>query len=41
MNYAIYIGGFLLLFAVIFFATWILGRGWFLWPKDESEGKPR
>jgi hypothetical protein len=41
MEYVIFIGGSLLLFVAIFFATGILGRGWFLWPKDESEGNPR
>ena len=41
MNYLIYVGDFLFLFAVLFLATGVIGRGWFLWPEDESEAKPR
>jgi hypothetical protein len=41
MNYLIIIGGYLFLFTVCFIAAGILGRGWFLWPKDESGGSPR
>jgi hypothetical protein len=41
MNYLICAGGFLLLFAVLFLATGILGRGWFLWSEGELEGKSR
>ena len=36
MNYLIYAGVFLLLFAMCFLAAGILGRGWFLW---DNEGR--
>jgi hypothetical protein len=41
MNYLISVGPLLLLFPVLFLATGVLGRGWFLWPDDPLEGQPR
>jgi hypothetical protein len=41
MNYLILVGGFLLLFASCFLVTGVLGRGWFLWLEDETDGPPR
>jgi hypothetical protein len=41
MKYVAFCGVFLLLFAMSVLAAGIIGRGWFFWPKDESEGKPR
>jgi hypothetical protein len=40
MIYFMYIAGFLFLYAVLFLAAGVLGRGWFLWSEGESEGKP-
>jgi hypothetical protein len=34
-------GSFLFFFTVFFLAAGILGRGWFFWPKDQSERNPR
>ncbi len=40
-DYVLGIIGMLFVFLVMFFATGILGRGWFLWGKDSRDENQR